>query len=163
MILNRKEGLPPHLHEQADKKFIFLIIISVIVVITIALASINFLTGKTIISEGIAGEDITETPKEPTTELTIAPDPLTRGDYMTITMKSGKTGTDEVVSIVNENNQKVVENLNMNCNGPTCFDETIIKIYKSSTAWEPGTYKVIAKDYATPETVKIEKTFTVVK
>lgn len=164
MIFNRKEGLPPHLHEQADKKFIILIIISIIVIIAIALIGINFLTGKTIISEGIVMEDgKTITPKAPTTELTISPDPLTRGDYMTITMKSGKTGTDEIVKILDSEGQKIVSDLSMNCNGPTCFDETIIKIYKSGTEWEPGTYKVVAKDYATPETVQIEKAFTVVE
>lgn len=162
MIFQKKEGLPPHLKDQPKniKKIIIISIAIIIILAIIIFASMNLFTGKTVISEGIASE---ATPKDPTTELTISPDPLTRGDYMTITMASGATGTDEIISISNEENQKVVENLNMNCNGPTCLNEKIIKIYKSSTAWKPGTYKVTAKDYATNPATPIEKTFTVVE
>ena len=159
MLFKKKEGLPPHLQNKSKLKPIIIISFGIIVILILVFAGVTLLTGKIIKDEGIAEKII---PKEPTTELAISPDPLTRGNYMTITMKSGKTGTDEIVSITNEAGWKVVDNLNMNCNGPTCFNETIIKIYKSSTDWEPGVYRIVAKDYATPEIVTVEKIFTVI-
>ena len=158
MIFKKKEGLPPHLRNAADKKTILLIIINVLLVISIILTNLNIFTGKIIKEEGIAQEQII---KEPTTQITVSPDPLKRGLYMTITLKAGTTGTDEIVSIQNEKGVKVVDNLNMGCNGPTCFNETIIKIYKSSTGWEPGKYKVVAKDDATSPETEVETFFTV--
>lgn len=145
---------------ELETKTIILSIFVGILVVLIVFTNINRFTGKATVEEGLIEEQI---PKEPTTQIIVSPDPVKRGEYMTITMKSGKTGTDEIVSIQNEKGTKVVYDLNMGCNGPTCFDETIIKIYKSSTAWPAGTYKVVAKDDATsPETI-VEQTFTVIE
>ena len=161
MRSNKKGSLPQHLRNTIDKKTIILILISIILVITIILTNLNLLTGKVIQKgEGIAQEQII---KEPTTQIIVSPDPLKKGLYMTITLKAGTTGTDEIVSIQNEKGTKVVSDLNMGCNGPTCFNETIIKIYKSSTGWAPGKYKVVAKDDATSPETEVETFFTVIE
>jgi len=141
------------------------ILITAIVILSLAiiLSNLNILTGKAIYQNKPMKEGLISEQKEelPTTELTVSPNPVKAGKYITIKLTTGKTGADEKVTIYNEQGWRVVENLNLGCNGPKCVNETIIKVYPTSPVWK-GEYSVIAKDYATPKGTEVVTYFEVI-